>query len=219
MTSKKIGFLVLVTLVLVPAVLLTGCGGKKSTTTAGTTPQATQATGAGAQASPTRAAAGPTTVSASPGIVTTIASGTGATAIEACRLVTKDEAGTALGEGVKDPAGINVGSQDIAPGITVSISSCTFDSTSGARSVEVTFWRAGGNLASQLRLAFEQILCAQKERVTGLGDVACWYDSTHTELQVLKGTTFVDVQITQTSGPDRSEALKTLVQRALARLQ
>jgi len=209
--------LVLAALVLIPALLLTGCGKKKSTT-AGTTPQATQATGAGAQASPTRAPAGSTAVSASPAIVTTIASGTGATAIEACRLVTKDEAGTALGEGVKDPAGINVGSQDIAPGITVSISSCTFDSTSGARSVEVTFWRAGGNLASQLRLAFEQILCAQKERVTGLGDVACWYDSSHTELQVLKGATFVDVQI-QTSGPDRSEALKTLVQRALARLQ
>jgi hypothetical protein len=152
-------------------------------------------------------------------LVPTIASGAGATAIEACRLVTKDEAATALGEAVKDAAGLNVGNQDIAPGITVSISSCTFDSNTGLRSVEVTFWRAAGTLSPQLRQAFEQFLCAQKERVNGLGDLACWYDSTHTELQVLKGTTFVDVQITQASGPDRSDALRTLAQRALARLQ
>jgi hypothetical protein len=213
--------LFLAALVLIPALLLTGCSKKKTTTNAGSTPAATQApSGAAAQASPTRAAAASTAAPTSAaGIVATIASGAGATAIEACRMITKEEAGTALGEAAKDPEGINIGSQTVAPGITVSVSSCTYDSNSGARSVEVTFWRAAGTGTAQLRQAFEQFLCAQKERVSGLGDVACWYDSTHTELQILKGGTFVDLQISQASGPDRSEALKTLAQRALARLQ
>ncbi len=219
-------------LLLIPLLLATGCGKKKATNAAaGVTPQATQAaqatqppqatqaTGAAAGASPTRAAGVSPTAVSTPVIALTVASGTGASTIEACRLVTKDEAAAALGEGVKDPDGVNVGTQDLAPGLTATISSCTFDSSSGARSVEVTFWKAGGTVASQLRQAFEQLLCAQKERVTGLGDLACWYDSTKTELQVLKGATFVDFQITQASGPDRSEALKTLAQKALARIQ
>jgi len=213
--------LLLAALVLLPALALTGCSKKKSTSTTGTgsTPQPTQAPSTGAQASPTRAPTASTAVPTSPaGFVPTIASGTGATAIEACRLVTKDEATAALGEAVKDPVGLNIGSQDVAPGLSVTISTCNFDSNTGARSVQVTFWRAGGAVSAQNRQIFEQILCAQKERVTGVGDVACWYDSTHTELQVLKGSTFVDIQI-QASGPDRTEALKTLVQKALARLQ
>jgi hypothetical protein len=49
-------------------------------------------------------------------------------------------------------------------------------------------------------LLFEQFVCASKERVWAIGDVACWTDSSHTELQFLKGSVFVDVQISPDLG-------------------
>jgi hypothetical protein len=136
--------------------------------------------------------------------------------MEACGLVTREEAATGLGEAVQAGIPFTLGSQTVGPGVTVSISSCTFD-TAGGRSVSIAYWRAAGNVSAQLRQAIEQIVCAGKERVTGLGDFACWYDSNRMEIQIVKGAGFVDVQFIGTSG-DRSAALRTLAQRALGRM-
>jgi hypothetical protein len=46
-------------------------------------------------------------------------------------------------------------------------------------------------------------LCAQKTKdgLAGLGDVACWYNEKHNELQVLKGTTFFSVKLNRSGNP------------------
>jgi hypothetical protein len=181
--------------------------------------QATQPSGQTTQASPTRAA-GATAVATSPGGVAlpTIASGSGALAFDACRLFTKQEATTALGGPVGEPDGFSLGNQTVAPGVTVTVSSCSYSATSGVTSVDVTFWRASGTGAAQMRQAMEQLLCQGKERVQGLGDLACWYDEQRNEILALKGSTFVDISLDGV-GAARADALRTLVQQALSRVQ
>ncbi|HXH20600.1 MAG TPA: hypothetical protein VNN10_01130 [Dehalococcoidia bacterium] len=222
MISKRAGIATVAAVMLAAALALSACGGDKdseSSPTAAPQSQATQAPGGGAGATATRPAAAATAAPTTPagGVVATIAAGTGALAIEACRLVTRDEITAAVGEQVQDPQGFNVGTQTVAPGLTVSVSACSYQSSRG--SVDITFWRAGGTVSPQIRQALEAFLCEQKERVQGIGDLACWYDSTRTELLVLKGTTFIDVQL-EAANPQRTqEAIRTLVQRALSRLQ
>lgn len=55
-----------------------------------------------------------------------------------------------------------------------------------------------------------------KERLPGLGDLACWYNAEHRELQVLKGATILTVQIKRNG--DATGALTTVAKKALARL-
>ena len=174
-----------------------------------TSPVATTTTGSNQPTATVQTAASP---------VATLPGGATITATDACGLFTKEDAGAALGEAVRDAGAVTVGSQQIGPGTTVSISICTFDSVAGGRSVSITYWKSAGAQATQLRQAIEQIICVGKERVTGLGDFACWNDASHKELQVLKGAGFIDVQITQVSGPDRADALRALAQKALAKL-
>jgi hypothetical protein len=181
--------------------------------------QATQPSGQTTQASPTRAA-GATAVPTSPSgqALPTIASGSGALAFDACRLFTRQEASTALGVPVGEPDGFSLGNQTVAPGVTVTVSSCSFTASSGGNSVAATFWRASGTGAAQMRQAMEQVLCQGKERVQGLGDLACWYDELKNEILAIKGSTFVDISLDGvTTG--RADALRTLVQQALARVQ
>jgi len=56
----------------------------------------------------------------------------------------------------------------------------------------------------------------KKERLPGLGDIACWYNAEHGELQVLKGATILTVEITRNG--DATEALTTVAKKALVRL-
>jgi len=50
----------------------------------------------------------------------------------------------------------------------------------------------------------------------GLGDLACWYDAKHRELQVLEGATVLTMEINRNG--DVAEALTTLAKKALPRL-
>lgn len=61
-------------------------------------------------------------------------------------------------------------------------------------------------------------LCAQKSKsgLTGLGDVTCWYNDKHGELQVLKRTQFFSVEL-QRSG-DPTEAIKRVAKRVYDKL-
>jgi hypothetical protein len=97
------------------------------------------------------------------------------------------------------------------------MSSCVFDASNGGRTISVNYWKAAGNTAPQLRQAAEQVFCVGKERVSGLGDFACWADSSQLELQIVKGAGFVNVQITGSS-TNRASALQTLAQRILTKV-
>jgi len=57
---------------------------------------------------------------------------------------------------------------------------------------------------------------AKKERVPGIGDLACWNDSAHRELQVLKGATVLTIQINRDG--NATEALTIVGKNAAARL-
>jgi hypothetical protein len=62
-------------------------------------------------------------------------------------------------------------------------------------------------------------LCAQKGRegLSGLGDVACWYNEKHEELQVLKGTTFFSIELRKSGDP--TEAIKGVAKRVFDQLR
>lgn len=151
------------------------------------------------------------------GLVPTVQTGAGAASSDACGLVTKQDVATALGEAVKDPTSTTRSSQPIAPGITVNVATCEWDSNTTARSVSIQMWRATGASSSQIRQYMEQLVCAQKERVSSLGDLACWYDANRNELQVLKGATFMSVEVSTVSG-NYSEQLRTLAGKAVTKL-
>ena len=212
MLSKR-----LVALVGVPLLLLiAACGGGGDDNGSGNNaaPTATTAPSGGAQPTATSSAGGTQpTQPAGAGTVTVSITG-------ACDLATKQDAAAALGEAVGDPQQVAVTSQDLGAGVKMSIAACNFNATGSSKSVSVTYWKlSGGDATSvQIRQLFSTIICAGKESVSGLGDSACWDDSDHRELQVLKGAAFIYVQINEATGPDRTAALRSLAQKALAKL-
>ena len=167
-----------------------------------------------------------TVASTSPAASATVPAGAAATAAptasggaisDPCSLITKQEASTAMGEAAQDPVPTSLGSTSVGPGLTVVIAHCEFPSTSEAFYVLIDLWRATGATAALVRQVVEQVICMGKERVTGIGDLACWYDSSHNELQIVKGATFIDIQIS----PDVSnpgDAVRTLAMRAVGRI-
>lgn len=119
-----------------------------------------------------------------------------------CSLLTKDDAAEALGEAVSSP------DSTVRPGA----SHCEY-SGSGIHSVGLTLMRLPPDQAAVYRG-----LCAQKgkEGLTALGDVACWYDEKHQELQVLKGTQFFSIKLRRSGDP--TEAIKRAAKRVFDRL-
>ena len=95
----------------------------------------------------------------------------------------------------------------------VNVTACEYESATG-HSVQVSVWRFSDS-AGQFRQVYQAEI-AKKERVPGLGDIACWYNAEHRELQVLKGATLLIFEITRSG--DATEALTTVAKKALARL-
>lgn len=125
--------------------------------------------------------------------------------------MTKQDAATALGEAVGEPKPKNP-PQSAMPG--VSVAACEF--VSAARnSIQVTVWRPSGDSAGMF-LQIYKAECMKKERVPGLGDLACWYSAEHKELQVLKGATILTFEIHRSG--NATEALTTAAKKALARV-
>ena len=79
----------------------------------------------------------------------------------------------------------------------------------------MTVWRFSGDSAA-MGLQIYRAECMKKERVPGLGDLACWYNAKHRELQVLTGATLLTIEIDRNG--DATEALTTVATKALARL-
>ena len=129
-------------------------------------------------------------------------------AVNACSVVTRDEAATAVGSPVGDGK-LTAGQGMAAAGIEVS--GCTY--TGGSKDLSVSVWRFSPS--AQQSLAVYRGLCQKKEQAPGLGDLACWYNASHNELQVLKGSTLLIIELRGRS----SEALTTVAKQALSRVK
>ena len=130
-------------------------------------------------------------------------------AFNACALLTTQEAAAAVGEAVGEPKPMN---RSTMPG--VSVAHCEFESAS-RNSVQVTVWRPFGDSAGMFVQIYKSE-CLKKEQVPGLGDIACWHSKEHSELQVLKGTTIMTIELRRTGSAP--EALLTATKKAAARL-
>lgn len=127
---------------------------------------------------------------------------------DACSLLTKEDAAAALGEGVSGPdskSGLPMG-----PGSTAS--SCEY-SGSGLHKIHLNLISMSPDLAAMYRG-----MCAKKDNkgLAGLGDIACWYNDKHEELQVLKGKTFISIELRRSGDP--TEAIKGAMKKALGHL-
>ena len=125
---------------------------------------------------------------------------------EACSLLTKEDATAALGEAVKGPESASGRSLQGA-------SSCEY-SGSGIHRVHLNVMHMAADMATMYKS-----LCAAKgkEGLTGLGDVNCWYNDKHEELQVLKGTTFFSIELRKSGDP--TEAIKGVAKNVYGRLK
>ena len=122
----------------------------------------------------------------------------------ACSLLTREDAAAALGEAVKGPEARNLAGGP---------SSCEYTG-SGLNKVHLNVIPLTAATA-----AVYKAMCAQKgkEGLTGLGDVTCWYNDKHEELQVLKGLTFFSIEFRKSGDP--TEAIKAVARKAYERLK
>jgi hypothetical protein len=130
-------------------------------------------------------------------------------AADACSLLKKEAAAAALGGTVSGPK--SSGPRAGGPGITAS--SCEY-SGSGVQVVHLNLMQLPAEQA-----AIYKGLCAQKghEGLTGLGEVACWYNDKHEELQVLKGTTFFSIELR--GKPNPTEPIKAVAKKVFDQLR
>ncbi len=126
-----------------------------------------------------------------------------------CALLTTQDAVTALGEKVSAPKSLT--ELPMGPGMTAS--SCEYVG-SGYHRIQLTLIRLSPDAAAMYRA-----MCAQKAKdgLAGLGDIACWYDGKHEEIQVIKGTTFFSIDLGGVKSP--TEPIKAAAKSVLARLK
>jgi hypothetical protein len=136
-----------------------------------------------------------------------------ATALDACALMTKQEATTALGAAVGEPKPISAG-RSAMPGVNTS--ACEYQSANTLTSVQVYVTRLSSDATGQFLRQTYQKGCATKEKLPGLGEVACWYNAEHRELQVLNGTAYLIFRLK--GGGNATEVLTTVAKKALTRL-
>jgi hypothetical protein len=62
-------------------------------------------------------------------------------------------------------------------------------------------------------------MCAQKDKqgLAGLGDVTCWSNDKHGELQVLKGLKFFSIELRKNGDP--TEAIKAVARKVYDRMK
>ena len=123
----------------------------------------------------------------------------------ACSVLTKEDAAAALGEAVMGPTAASVPASKV--------SSCEYTGSAIHRlNVNLRVFDAS-------TAAVYKGLCAKKgkEGLAGLGDTACWYNDKHEELQVMKGTTLIMIQLRRSGDP--SEASKTLAKTIYERVK
>ena len=128
---------------------------------------------------------------------------------DACALLTKDDAATALGEPVSGPES----KSDLPMGAGSTASYCEYTG-SGYHKVHLNLIHMSPDVAATYKA-----MCAQKakEGLAGLGDMACWYNEKHGELQAIKGVSFISIQMNRSGDP--TDAIKAVMKKALDRLR
>jgi hypothetical protein len=123
----------------------------------------------------------------------------------ACSYLTKEDAAAALGEAVKGPNATSMGKGQP--------SSCEYEG-SGIHVVHLNVMPFDTATA-----AMYKAMCLKKSRdgLTGLGDVTCWYNDKHGELQVLKGLTMFSVELRKSGDP--TEAIKGVARKVYDRVK
>jgi len=118
--------------------------------------------------------------------------------------LTKEDAAAALGEAAQGPK---------AHSMTGGPSSCEYTG-SGIHRVQLTLRPFTSATAGVYKT-----MCAQKgkEGLSGLGDVTCWYNDKHEELQVLKGNAFFSIELRRSGDP--TESIKTVARKVYERLK
>ena len=123
----------------------------------------------------------------------------------ACSFFTKEDAAAAIGEAVTGPNATSMGKGQP--------SSCEHEG-SGLHRIQVTVMPFDASTAVMYKA-----MCAKKNKdgLTGLGDVACWYNDKHAELQVLKGLTMFSIQMRKSGDP--TEAIKGVARKVYERVK
>ena len=123
----------------------------------------------------------------------------------ACSYLTKEDAAAALGEAVKGPNATSMGKGKA--------SACEYVG-SGLHRVQLNVMPMDTATA-----AMYKAMCLKKTRegLTGLGDVACWYNDKHGELQVLKGMTMFSIDLSKSGDP--TEAIKGVARKVYDRVK
>jgi hypothetical protein len=139
----------------------------------------------------------------------------GPPAVDACTLLTKEEAVSAVGEALDaakatGPFPVPMG------GIDTTVTACAYESPKSVHNIKLTVHRVPADKTARFK-QFYQGVCARKECVSGLGDLAWWYSGQHEELQVLKNATLLIIKLSRSG--DGKEALQTVAKKALGRLQ
>ena len=141
-------------------------------------------------------------------ITSTAAAQTPAT-VEACSLLTKEDAAAALGEAAGGPKAIG----PMKDGSGASVTGCEYTG-SGIHSVQLNVTRLPANA-----VAMYKMMCAKQKTdgLAGMGDVACWYKDKHDELHVIKGNAFLSIELRRSGDP--TEPITTAMKKALAKLK
>jgi hypothetical protein len=138
--------------------------------------------------------------------------GTGTSSpVNACALVTRQDAANALGKPVNEGRPLDVPRQNLGA-ITVDLSLCSYNATDGPGQVGLETWKHSD--VAQVRMV-GSITCRGKEMVSGLGDSACWNSSTHQQIFVIKGGAFINLRIQNAPNED---VVKNLARSIIARV-
>src|SRR6266516_5002444 len=135
-------------------------------------------------------------------------------AIDACALLTKEEAASAVGESLDQPKSngpfpVQMGGND------TTVTGCAYESSKSVHGIKLTVHRVPPAKAPRFK-QFYQSVCQRKECISGLGDMAWWYSAEHGELQVLKSGTLLIVKLSRSG--NATDALQTAAKKALSRL-
>ncbi len=177
----------LVIVLIVGAIGLTACSG-----------------GGNAKPSATSTAGGPASASSTPP----------AGNVDVCSLVTRQDATAYLGVAVSDRAFAEPIEEPVGTGVKAVVSACAYSLQTTGAFVKIDLWQASGQ-ANQLK-QLTQNSCDGNDEISGLGDFACWYNSSHSELQFVKGDAYV--HLTSSTSGSSPDALKTIAETALSRL-
>jgi len=128
---------------------------------------------------------------------------------DACSLLTREDAATALGETAKGPNA----TAPMSDGAGATVSACEYTG-SGIHAIQLNLYRL---TASSTQMYKGMCAKKNKEGLAGLGDVACWYNDKHAELHVVKGTAFLSMDLRRNGDP--TEPIKVVMKKALERLK